>query len=61
MEDIKITITLTISKETVEKILETGMSKEDLLKTITDNFNENMGETIEDNEELWATKTFEIK
>ena len=61
MEDMKITITLTISKETVEKILETGMSKEDLLKTITDNFNENMGETIEDNEELWATKTFEIK
>lgn len=61
MEDIKITITLTIAKETIEKILETGMSKEDLLKTITDNFNENMGETIEDNEKLWATKFFEIK
>ena len=61
MEEIKITITLTIAKETVEKILETGISKEDLLKTITDNFNENMGETIEDNEELWATKIFEIK
>ncbi len=61
MEEIKITITLTIAKETVEKILETGMSKETLLKTITENFNENMGETIEDNEELWATKIFEIK
>lgn len=57
----KIEIHLTINEEMVDEVCEqNNCTREKLVQTITTLMEENMGQTIEDNEEFWASKTFEI-
>ena len=57
----KIEIHLTIDEEMVAKICEqNNCTREKFVDAVTALMEMDMGQTIEDNEECWASKTFEI-
>ena len=57
----KIEIHLTIDEEMVAQACEqNNCTREKFVETVTALMEEDMGQTIEDNEEFWSSKTFEI-
>jgi hypothetical protein len=62
MDGIKVDIHLTLASETVELICNMNKcSRAELIQAITTAMNENIGDTIMDNDELWASQIFEIE
>jgi hypothetical protein len=57
----KIEIHLTIDEKMVAKACEeNNCTRERFVETVRSLMEYNMGQTIEDNEEFWASQTFEI-
>ena len=62
MKEIKIAIHLTISEEKVKMICDAiQCDREQIVNIISTSLKEDIASTIEDNEEFWEEKVFEIK